>query len=135
MTASALALQQSIVGTLAADAGLLAALGGARIYDDTPQPASFPYVTIGRTTVRAADADLQPADEHLLTLHVWSRVQGRREALAIIDELRRCLHDKPLTLTGHRLVNLRHEFSEVRRDRDGETIHGLIRFRALTEPL
>ena len=38
------------------------------------------------------------------------------------------------TLTGHRLINLRHEFSEARRDPDGETTHGIARFRAVTEP-
>ena len=48
--------------------------------------------------------------------------------------VRTALHDQPLTLTGHRLINLRHEFSEARRDPDGETIHGIARFRAVTEP-
>jgi hypothetical protein len=37
-------------------------------------------------------------------------------------------------MSGVRLVNLRHEFSEVRRDADGETSRGLVRFRAVTEP-
>jgi len=36
-------------------------------------------------------------------------------------------------LSGHRLINLRHEFSEARRDSDGETFHGIARFRAVTE--
>jgi hypothetical protein len=35
---------------------------------------------------------------------------------------------------GHSLINLRHQHSEVRRDPDGETLHGLARFRAVTEP-
>lgn len=135
MTGSSLALQQAVVAALSADSGLLAALGGPRLYDDTPQPLSFPYVTIGQTTIRASDGDLAPADEHIFTLHVWSRAKGRREALAIIGELCRALHDQPLTLTGHRLVNLRHDFSEARRERDGDTIHGIARFRAVTEPL
>jgi hypothetical protein len=43
------------------------------------------------------------------------------------------LHDQDLTLSGHRLVNLRHESSEARRDSDGETFHGIARFRAVTE--
>lgn len=135
MISSALALQQSIVAALSADAGVLATLGGARIYDDTPQPAIFPYVTIGQTTARSADGDLSPADEHVVTLHVWSRARGRREALGVNDAIRSALHDQPLTLTDHTLVNLRHEFSEARRERDGDTIHGIARFRAVTEPL
>ena len=66
---------------------------------------------------------------------MWSRAQGRREAHAIIDTLRVILHDELFALDGHRLVNLRHEFSEVRRTADGETIHGITRYRAVTEPL
>ena len=49
-------------------------------------------------------------------------------------ELRAALHDQPLTLSGHRLINLRHEHSEARREPDGETYHGIARFRATTEP-
>ena len=59
---------------------------------------------------------------------------GKRQANEIMGAIRTALHDQPLTLTGHRLVNLRHEFSEARRDPDGETTHGIARFRAVTEP-
>ena len=135
MTASALALQQAIYATLTQAAPLTALLGGPRIYDDTPQPVVFPYVTFGQSTVREASTSTEPGDEHIVTLHVWSRAHGRSETHAIIEVLRSSLHDKPLTLTGHHLVNLRHEFSEARRDPDGETIHGIVRLRAATEPL
>lgn len=135
MISSALDLQQSIVATLAADTAVLAILGGSRIYDDTPQPAAFPYVTIGQTTARSTDADVAATDEHIVTLHVWSRARGRREALTVIDAIRTALHDRPLTLVDHALVNLRHDFSDARRDPDGDTIHGIARFRAVTEPL
>jgi hypothetical protein len=68
-----------------------------------------------------------------VTLHVWSRGRGRKEAQAVIAAARDALHDRQLTLAGHRLVNLRHEYSEARRDNDGETFHGIARFRAVTE--
>ena len=69
----------------------------------------------------------------MVTLHVWSRGSGRKEALEIMGAARVVLHDQTLSLSGHRLVNLRHTFSEVRRDTDGETYHGIVRFRAVTE--
>ena len=53
----------------------------------------------------------------------------------IMAAMRNVLHDKTLALTGYRLVNLRHEFSDARRDPDGETIHGIMRLRAVTEPV
>jgi hypothetical protein len=134
MPSSALALQKALFTHLTTAPGVLALLGAPRIYDDTPQPATFPYVTFGQSTLRDADGDDAPADEHVLTLHVWSRAAGRREIHALIDALRAALHDQPLTLESHRLINLRHEFSDARRDADGETLHGIVRFRALTEP-
>jgi hypothetical protein len=135
MPSSALALQQSIFEALAADAALVALLGAPRIYDDTPQPATFPYITFGASQTRDYDSTTSAADEHIVTLHVWSREAGRKQAHEIVGAMRQALHDRPLALPGHRLINLRHDFSEARRDPDGETIRGLLRLRAVTEPL
>lgn len=134
MTSSSIALQSAIFTTLQADTALLALLGGPRIHDYAPQPVAFPYVTFGQSLTRDTDTSLEPGDEHVLTLHVWSRTEGRKEAAELVAVIRDALHDRPLPLTGHRLVNLRHEFSELRRDADGETVRGLVRFRAVTEP-
>ena len=135
MTPAPLALQQAIFGTLSTQTALTTLLGGPRIYDDVPQPVVFPYITFGQSTLRDASTSTDPGDEHIVTLHVWSRGRGRAEAQAIIDLMRTSLHDKPLTLTDHHLVNLRTEFADARRDPDGETIHGMLRLRAVTEPI
>ena len=45
------------------------------------------------------------------------------------------LDDAPLSLTDHRLVNLRFAVADVRREADGRTYHALVRFRAVTEPM
>lgn len=128
------ALQQSIYGALVADTALLALLGAPRIYDDVPQGTPFPYLTFGQSTLRDWSTGSEAGDEHVLTLHVWSRAAGRKETHAIMGALRHALHDAPLALDGHRLVNIRHELSEARRDPDGDTYHGIVRYRAVTEP-
>ncbi len=135
MPSSSWALQKSIYETLAVDAGVLGLLGGARIYDDAPQRSAFPYLTLGQSTLRDWSTGSEDGDEHLLTLHVWSRADGRREAHEIMQALRDALHERALALEGHRLVNLRHELSEARREPDGETYHGIVRLRAVTEPI
>ncbi len=127
-------LQQSIFAALTADAALTALLGAGRILDDVPQGTALPYVTLGQTALRDASTSTEDATEHSLTVHVWSDARGKKETHAILAAIRSALHDQPLALVGHRLVNLRHELSEVRRDPDGATLHGLARFRALTEP-
>ncbi|HKJ60662.1 MAG TPA: DUF3168 domain-containing protein [Hyphomicrobiales bacterium] len=51
------------------------------------------------------------------------------------DAIRAALDDAELTLDGNRLINLTHQYSDLKRDEDGETWHGVMRFRAVTEPV
>jgi len=135
MPSASWSLQTSIYQALAADAGILALLGSPRIFDDVPQRAELPYLTIGQSTVRDWSTGTDAGDEHQLTLHVWSRAEGRRETQQLMAALKAALHDRQLDLDGHRLIHLRHELSEARREADGETYHGIVRLRAVTEPV
>jgi len=135
MSSSGWALQRSIYAALVNDTPIVSLLGGTRVYDDVPQGAAFPYLTFGQSTLRDWSTGSDDGDEHLLTLHVWSRSAGRKQTHEIMSALREALHDRPLTLDGHRLISIRHEFSEARRDPDGDTYHGIVRYRAVTEPV
>jgi Protein of unknown function (DUF3168) len=132
---ASLALQAAIFAALTANADVTALVGTARIFDDVPPNTPYPYVTFGQTTERDWSTSTEPGSEHTLTLHVWSKERGRRQAHRIGVALRAALVDTPLILVGHRLINLRHEFSETRREGDGETYRAIVRFRAVTEPL
>jgi len=127
-------LQQSVYNFLINDAVLLSMLGGQSIYDEVPQRASFPYITFGRSTVRDWSTGTDAGKEHVITLHVWSKAAGKRETYEIIETICEKLHDNALVLMDHQLVNLRCEFSEARRTSDGEKFHGIMRYRAVTEP-
>lgn len=133
MASASWTLQQAIYASLTSDSTLVALLGEARVYDDVPERRVFPYVTFAPGAVRDWSTGTEAGSEHAVVLHVWSRGAGRKEALAIMEALRVCLDDAAATLSGHRLVNIRHEASEVRRDADGETYQGVVRFRAVTE--
>jgi hypothetical protein len=128
-------LQQAVYAVLAASAPLTTLLGGARIYDDVPQAAPFPHVSLGQTSSNDWGTGTEDGEEHILTLHVWSQAGGRGEAQRIMGAMRDALHTASLTVTGHTLISLRQQFSDVRRDPDGVTIHGLVRYRAVTEPV
>lgn len=135
MSDASLALQKAIVAALKADAHLKVLIGDPpRIYDDPPRDAPFPYVTIGASTLADWDTSEAPGFEHAILLHAWSRYGGRREARLIQGALHAALHERALSLDGHRLANLRFEFADVFRDEDGETAHAVMRFRAVTEP-
>ena len=135
MPSSSWALQQALYAAVTGSASLSALIGPPRVYDDVPQGTPFPYLTLGQSTLRDWSTGTDDAEEHILTLHVWSRAGGRKVMHEVMDALRATLHDQPLVLSGHRLVNIRHEISEARRDPDGETYHGIVRFRAVTEPV
>jgi hypothetical protein len=133
-TAASAALRAAIHDALTADAALTGILGGPKIYDEPPHAAAFPYVTLGETRIVDFSADNEPAEEHQLTLHAWSRQGGHREAHLIAGALLHALDDAPLTLTDHTLVNLRFAVADIRREADGRTYHAAVRFRAVTEP-
>ncbi len=133
-TTSSAALRAAVHDALIADGALNAALGGPRIYDEPPRAAAFPYVTLGEARISVFSAGGEPAEEHQLTLHVWSRQGGHREAHVITGALMQALDDAPLTLPNHHLVNFRFTVADVRREADGRTYHALVRFRAVTEP-
>lgn len=135
MAGAGLELQKSIYQRLRNDAGLAQMLGGAKVYDATPQRTEFPYITFGQSVMRDWATATEPGHEHIVTLHVWSRAAGRREVHEIMGAIESLLHDAALVVAGQRLVNLRHEFSDARRDPDGETFHGIVRYRAVTEPV
>ena len=134
MPAASVALRSAIHDALIADSALTAALGGAKVYDEPPRNAAFPYVTLGEARVVDASADDAPLQEHQLTLHAWSRQGGHKQAHAITGALLAALDDAPLAPSGPRLVNLRFSIADIRRESDGRTYHALVRFRAVTEP-
>jgi hypothetical protein len=134
MSAAAWDLQQAVHATLSADSAILSLLGGARVYDDVPQGAAFPYLSLTAFTVRDWATGTEPGAEILFTVSAWSRRAGHKEAHLIADAVRSALHDAPITLTDYHLVNLRHEASDSRSERDGDTYRVAARFRAILEP-
>ncbi|MCH9806765.1 MAG: DUF3168 domain-containing protein [Alphaproteobacteria bacterium] len=134
MASSSWALQKAVFAALTGDTSLISAIGAGKVFDDVPRTAEFPYVTFAQSQVRDWATGTDPGHEHVLTLHVWSRENGRREVHEVMDLLISALHEAHLNLAGHRLINLRHEFSEARREADGETYRGIVRYRAVTEP-
>ena len=128
-------LQKAAYQALKADAALTSLLGENWLYDDVPQNADFPYVVIGQMRVNDWSTGTERGSEHMLMLHIWSRYCGKREVYEIGDAIRTALDDAALTLDDNRLINLTHQYSDLKRDEDGESWHGVMRFRAVTEPV
>lgn len=127
-------LRAALHAALSTDAALTAALGGARIHDEPPAGAELPYVTLAEGRVNDWSTATEEGEEHLLTLHVWSRQGGHREAQAIAGLVRDAAEKLAPALPGHRLVNLRAISIETRREGGGKSYRAVIRLRAVTEP-
>jgi hypothetical protein len=132
MIAAAADLQKAIFSALGAESALTALLGGAKVFDRAPANVRFPYVTFGMTGIYDWSTATENGAEQLFTLHVWSKTQGKKETLDIMEAIRARL-DGPLVLEAHRLVALRLDYSEARYDEDLLIHHGLLRFRAMIE--
>lgn len=133
MSNPGIALQKAIYDTLAEDGELVALLGGARIFDDVPRGIRPPYVTIGESLIRDWSTGSEDGHEHFLTVNVWTASAGVRDVHRILDRVEALLDDAALSLDEARLVSIRHEFSDVRREPDEETSRAIVRFRAVTE--
>lgn len=134
MTDAALELQKAVFGALAANAALVSALGGRKLHDLVPARTAYPYVTFGPANTHDWSTDTEEGDEHFFTINVWSNGRGRSEVLQLMGLVETALAALPAAITPYVLVNLRRESREIRFDEDLAAYHGLMRFRAVTEP-
>lgn len=127
-----LELQGLIVTTLKADTAV-AALVADRVYDTVPKNTAFPYISMGPVDSTENDAECITGLDVYVQIDVWSQAVGMPECKAIIDAVRRALHDADLSLSQNALVMIEHAQSRAMRDPDGITNHGVCEFTAVVE--
>lgn len=129
-------IQQAIYSLLTGDTTLMSKITG--VYDEVPQDlvnddTNFPFVTIGEATSVPFRTMTRFGEEVTVTLHVWSRYKGFKEALEILDDLNRLLADRDLNVAGYDTAACFYEFSETLRDPDGKTRHVPVRYRIIVQ--
>jgi hypothetical protein len=131
MTDHSFELQKTIFSKLNTDATIKNTLS-ATVHDHVPQGTAFPYIVIGEETM-TDDESTKDIDfnNFTLTIHVFSRNRGRKEAKNIMARIYELLHRQSLSVTGATHVNTRFEFSDIVREEDGLTYHGVQRFRTI----
>jgi hypothetical protein len=129
MSDHSLELQKSIFNALDGDSTLQSLV--TDVYDFVPESTAFPYVKIGEETSIDNGTKTLQGNEHTLVIHTFSRYRGSKEVKEIMSRIYALLHESSLSVTGASLVNLRFEFSDVIKENDGFTSHGLQRFRAV----
>lgn len=130
MSIGQFALQTTIYSTLSSDNTLTSTLGSG-VYDEVVEGATYPFVALGEETAIDYSTKNTNGGETTINVHIWSQYKGSKETKQIMDRIHDLLHDSNLSVTGFNLINLRFEFSDILRDPDGVTRHGVMRFRAI----
>mgnify|MGYP001497770915 FL=1 len=120
-------LQVAVRDRLISDAALMSKIKG--VFDAVPDGQAFPYVTIGDVTSIPYRTYDRFGEECTITLHIWSRYNGFKEASEILDDLNRILADTVFSVPGWEMEGCYYEFSETIRDPDGITRHIPVRYR------
>lgn len=111
------------------------AAGGGRIKRFRPCAAgsAFPYIVLGESAAEPLETQAGGGYDTTLDIHTYSRALGMKEAKAVMAAISDCLHGQDFAVTGQRLVFCRLISQSLRQD--GETRHGVQRFRIITEPV
>jgi hypothetical protein len=127
VTAALWPLQLAVVAKLRAHTPLTDLVSG--IYDEVPEPAQFPYVSLGSITETVDDAHNQRGLEASVVLHVWSKYRGFKEAATILAALDTALDRQPLTVAGFTDVSIAHQLHTELRDPDPDIRHINVSYR------
>lgn len=126
-------LQKALYARLAANPDVITSLGGARLYDEVPATALYPYVTFGSATASPLGEDGNESAEHKVTLDVWSQRRGSGQAKQVLSALAAALEEETFTLAGAVLVDL--QVTKITCDWDEEDLltKGSLVLRAVTQ--
>ena len=143
-----LVVQQAVLSTLRADAGIIALLpehpyGGSpsvpavfeyvQQADDSATTGPFPYIVVGDTTAIEFDTDDVNGQEHTVTLHVWDRNPGRKRCRQVVDAIYAALHKVDLSISGRAAIYCFFEFTESLPDPDVKLQHMVTRYRIVSQ--
>jgi len=127
MSDYASALQQTVFNALDQSSTLQNLV--TDVYDFVPESTAFPYVKIGEQTMVDNGTKDKKGSDFTIEVHTFSRYRGSVEIKNIMSVVYDILHESSLSVSGASLVNMRFEFSDIIKENDGLTTHGLQRFR------
>jgi hypothetical protein len=105
---------------------------GVGVFDHVPEDTEQPYIRLGEHLSIPDNAHGQFGRNVTVTLHVWTRARGNASGQTIADQVIALLDHQPLTVDGHDVISVRHEFDQALTDPDPEIRHHVLRFRVVT---
>lgn len=134
MTSPVLSLRAAIVARCAADPALATLMDGSgAIHDEPPAGAEPVYAHFGDADLADWSTGSDTGHEQRIAIVVWARPGSAASAIAAAERIAALLHDAPLALAGHRLVQIRVESAAHERDDETDLLRVTVRLRAVTE--
>lgn len=106
---------------------------GIPVFDDPPPDQDHPFVEVGRQIAETDDTHTEEGDEVLLFISCWSEHRGKGDALAMLEVVRKQLHNANLALATGSAISCRVLDRRADRDADGHTYMGSATVRVLTD--
>lgn len=134
MSDALFAVQQALFNVLAASSEVQALLGNPpRLYDHVPPGAAFPYAVFGSVHALPYDTKTEIGFEHIVTINIWSRYRGSKEAKDILQAIYDTLHHASLTVSGQVFLSCEFHSVDLMPDNDGLTTHAAARYAVITQ--
>jgi len=132
---AAIELQKQLYARLTSNTALLDLLGSPAIFDDVPNGQKPPYLTFGESRHSPWSTGTEEGTEHIITLDVWSDLDGRKQLFEITGAVGTALEGFNVPLEGHVLVNFHATETTIIRNVDAGLFQAEVNFRAVTEPV
>lgn len=135
LTTALATVQAGLYSRLHGDSTLTAMLAGQGIFDEVPENAPFPYVTIANNLEIRNDTFNRRGRDVTITLDIWSQGHGFNEALTILARCIALLDRQPLTLATGSMsyINFTGTPQMLRDPDDQLTRHVVARFDSCVE--
>ena len=126
-------LQKALYVKLISHTEVIESLGSARLYDEVPATAIYPYAIFGAASSMPLGTDERESAEHVLTLEVWSQRRGSGQTKKILSALVNALEEESVTLSEVTLVDLQVTKMTCEWDEEDLLTKGSLTLRAVTQ--
>jgi hypothetical protein len=126
--------QNAMYAALAASGEVQSLLGSPpAVYDHVPPGATFPYIAFGAISVQPYDTKTEIGFEQIVTLDIYSRYRGSKEAKDIVQAIYDALHRAVLSVSSEVFLLSEFHSADLVLESDGLTYRAAARFSIITQ--
>lgn len=83
------------------------------VYDDVPEDAAFPYITIGAFTCKRVADKTSDIWDASIQIHIWSNYRGKAEVNAVADDIATVISSAAIDAPGFVVISQDVDFFEA----------------------